>query len=159
VVNIGTQVQLHAVVNDSLATYTWTPAADLNNTNTLAPVTIPLQKNTVYTVRAISASNCAAIATAIIKIQQKLYMPTAFTPNSDAKNDIYRIPPNVSLQLKNFSIYDRWGKKIFSTANINEGWGGTLNNVIQNTGTYIYIITGNDNNGPVFLKGTFLLVR
>jgi len=159
VVDIGTQVQLQAVIKGSFAAYTWTPAADLNDINTLTPVTIPLQKNTVYTVRVVSAGNCAAAATAIIKIEQKLYMPTAFTPNSDAKNDIYRIPPNVSLQLKNFSIYDRWGKKIFSTANINQGWDGTVNNVIQNTGAYIYIISGNDNNGPVFLKGTFLLVR
>jgi len=159
VVIISSQVQLQALVNGSFATYTWTDSAGLNNTNTLMPVTIPLQKNTTYTLRVVTSGNCAVSSTAIIKVEQKLYMPNAFTPNGDSRNDIYRIPPNASFQLKDFRIYNRWGEKIFSAANINEGWDGTVNNINQNTGTYIYIITGHDNNGPLFLKGTFLLIR
>jgi gliding motility-associated-like protein len=159
VVAIGSQVQLQAFVNGSFATYAWTPSAGLNNTNTLMPETIPLQKNTMYTLKVVTSGNCAVSSTATIKVDEKLYMPTAFTPNSDSRNDIYRIPPNTSFQLKNFSIYNMWGEKIFSTANINTGWDGSVNNVNQNTGTYIYIITGKDNNGPLFLKGTFLLIR
>jgi gliding motility-associated-like protein len=42
-------------------------------------------------------------------------MPNAFTPNGDGKNDVFRIPPGTSLQLKEFSIYDEWGTKVFST--------------------------------------------
>ncbi|MFT3933711.1 MAG: gliding motility-associated C-terminal domain-containing protein [Chitinophagaceae bacterium] len=159
VVNLGSQVQLQAVINGAYAGYTWTPAAGLINANNLSPVTIPLQSNAVYSIRAASAGNCADTATAIIKIQQKLRMPTAFSPNGDTRNDMYRIPPNVSLQLKNFSIYDRWGKRVFSTTDINAGWDGRINNKMQDNGTYVYIITGNDYNGSVFLKGTFLLIK
>ncbi len=159
VVNIGSQVQLQAIVNGSYTAYTWIPSAELSNTNTLTPVTMPLQKTTMYTFRVVTSGNCVDSSTATIKVGQNIYMPNAFTPNSDSKNDIYRIPPNALIQLKNFSIYNRWGKKIFSTENINEGWDGTVNNVHQSTGAYIYVITGNDNNGPLFLKGTFFLIR
>lgn len=159
VVNIGSRVQLQAFVNGTFASYTWTPSANLNNTNTLMPFTIPMQKNTKYTFRIVTSGNCVDSSTVMIKVEQKLYMPNAFTPNSDSKNDIYRIPPNTALQLKDFSIYNGWGEKIFSTANINAGWDGTINGVKQSTGIYIFIISGTDNNGPLFLKGTFLLIR
>ncbi len=151
VVAVGSQVPLQAFVAGSFAAYTWTPAAGLNNTNTLTPVTIPLQKNTKYTLSVVTPGNCEASSTAIIKVEQTLLMSNAFTPNNDSRNDVYRIPPNASFQLKNFSIYDRWGEKIFSTANMNVGWDGKVKNVNQGTGTYVYIITGNDNNGPVVL--------
>jgi gliding motility-associated-like protein len=159
IVSYGSQVQLQASVSGDVNSFSWTPVTALNNSSSLSPVTIPLQKNAIYTLRVVTAGNCADSATAIIKVEQKLFMPNAFTPNRDSKNDIYRIPPNVSIQLKNFSIYNSWGEKIFSTTNINAGWDGTINNVNQSTGTYIYIITGSDSNGPVFLKGTFLLIR
>lgn len=159
VVNIGTQVQLQAFVNGTFSAYTWNPSSSLNNYNTLTPVTIPIQKNIMYTLRVITSGNCTVSSSVMIKVEQKLYMPNAFTPNRDSKNDIYRIPPNTSLQLKNFSIYNGWGEKIFSTANINVGWDGTVNSIDQSIGIYIYTITGNDTNGPLFLKGTFLLIR
>jgi gliding motility-associated-like protein len=158
-VSYGSQVQLQASVSGDVNSFSWTPATALNNSSSLSPVTVPLQKNAIYTLRVITAGNCADSATAIIKVEQKLFMPNAFTPNRDAKNDIYRIPPNVSIQLKNFSIYNSWGEKIFSTTNINAGWDGTVNNINQSTGTYIYVITGTDSNGPISLKGTFLLIR
>jgi len=47
-------------------------------------------------------------------------MPNAFTPNGDGKNDVFRIPPDATLNLEEFSIYDRWGAKIFSTKNVGE---------------------------------------
>lgn len=122
------------------------------------PVTVPLQTNTMFPVRVASAGNCTDSSTARIKVEQKLYIPNAFTQNSDSKNDLNRILPNTSFQLIKFSVYNSWGEKFFSTANINAGWDGTVNNVIQNSGTYIYIISGNDDNGPEQAKGIFLLI-
>ncbi|CAN5389930.1 hypothetical protein BH11BAC3_BH11BAC3_02500 [soil metagenome] len=159
IVNTGSQVQLQAIVNGPYASYTWTPLTGLNNAGTRTPVTIPLFQNAAYTFKIVTAGNCADSLTAVIKVQHKLFMPAAFTPNNDGRNDVYRIPPNTSLFLKSFSIYNRWGQKIFYTTNIDAGWDGTVNNTDQNAGAYIYIITGTDNNGSFFLRGKFLLVR
>ena len=86
-------------------------------------------------------------------------MPNAFTPNGDGKNEVFRIPPGISLKLKRFSIYDEWGAKVFSTENSSKGWDGTISGKQQATGVYVYIIEGTNEKGKILLKGTFVLIR
>jgi gliding motility-associated-like protein len=83
----------------------------------------------------------------------------AFTPNGDGKNDVFRIPPDASIDLEVFSIYDRWRNKIFSTKNISQGWDGTIKGIQQATGVYVYMIKGSNEKGKIFLKGSFILIR
>jgi gliding motility-associated-like protein len=86
-------------------------------------------------------------------------MPNAFTPNGDGVNDVFRIPPRTSFSLKEFSVFDRWGNRVFSTQNINEGWDGTLKGVWLNEGIYVYVIKGSNDKGEVVLKGQVALIR
>ncbi|QJB33491.1 gliding motility-associated C-terminal domain-containing protein [Chitinophaga oryzae] len=55
-----------------------------------------------------------------------VYLPTAFSPNGDGKNDVFR--PVVYCVTKRFlfQVYNRWGQLIFSTTNPREGWNGVL---------------------------------
>jgi gliding motility-associated-like protein len=115
--------------------------------------------NTTYTLTAAGDDGCVASKSVIVKIVKGFYMPNAFTPNGDGKNDVFRIPPAISLKLKEFSIYDQWGTKVFSTENISTGWDGTINGKQQATGVYVYIIKGTNEKGSVFLKGNFILIR
>jgi gliding motility-associated-like protein len=116
-------------------------------------------ENTTYTLTASSADGCLASKSVIVKIVTSFNMPNAFTPNGDGKNDVFRIPPGTSLQLKEFSIYDEWGTKVFSTENISKGWNGAISGKQQKTGVYVYIIEGSNENGRIFLKGSFILIR
>jgi gliding motility-associated-like protein len=86
-------------------------------------------------------------------------MPNAFSPNGDGVNDIFRIPERVFLQLDEFSIFDRWGNRVFSTHNISEGWNGTFSGNPVNAGTFVYYIKGSNEKGSVLLTGTVLLIR
>jgi len=86
-------------------------------------------------------------------------MPSAFTPNGDGVNDLFRIPPEITIQLKEFSVYDRWGNKVFTTKNAGQGWNGTISGRPQSAGVYVYVIVGTDLKGPVSTRGTFTLVR
>tara|TARA_B100000287_G_C20669160_1_gene792763 strand:+ start:146 stop:2398 length:2253 start_codon:yes stop_codon:yes gene_type:complete len=54
-----------------------------------------------------------------------IWTPSAFTPNGDGKNDLY-IPRfhNVIEDTFQFFIYDKWGKLVFETTDINNGWDG-----------------------------------
>jgi gliding motility-associated-like protein len=88
-----------------------------------------------------------------------LLMPNAFTPNNDGTNDLFRIPPGVPLFLDDFSIYDRWGNKIFTTNDIKKGWDGTYKGTKLSTGVFVYTVSGKLNNEDKFLKGTVLLIR
>ncbi|MBC7652104.1 MAG: gliding motility-associated C-terminal domain-containing protein, partial [Deinococcales bacterium] len=89
-----------------------------------------------------------------------LAMPTAFTPNKDGLNDLFRIPKGLIAQLQEFSVYHRWGNKVFTTQNINNGWDGNIKGLPAEVGTYIFLIIGTATNGlPIALKGTVVLIR
>lgn len=159
VVNIGQQVPLKTLVSGNIASYTWFPSDRLEDPFTISPSTIHLTENTTFILKVISDKGCGASSSAIVKVVRPLLMPNVFSPNGDGLNDVYRIPPDVSLLLQEFSIFDRWGSKVFSTHNISEGWNGTFNGMPVIAGTYVYFIKGSNDRGTVFLKGTVVLIR
>jgi gliding motility-associated-like protein len=60
------------------------------------------------------------------------------------------------------TIFDRWGKKIFETSDINEGWNGLVNNtgVMCPVGAYVYSIQFESALEEIFQKrGTITLIR
>ena len=68
-----------------------------------------------------------------------IYLPTAFTPNNDGLNDIYRINnPKTFEQLITFEIVDRWGARIFATDDPTQGWDGTFDGQEVNPGVFLY---------------------
>lgn len=155
----NSQLDLNAVVSGTINSHQWTPSNQLRNPFSLTPTTFPLNSNTIFTLSIISDKGCSASKSVTINIKSPLLMPNAFTPNNDGLNDIFRIPKNVSFVLKEFSIYDRWGNKIFSTENIEEGWKGNNKGLPAPAGVYVYMIKGADEKGSAFLKGTFVLIR
>jgi gliding motility-associated-like protein len=119
-----------------------------------------MQASLKYKLDVVATNGCSASKEAVIKVVTELNMPNSFTPNGDGKNDVFRIPPGVTMQLKDFSIFDRWGKKIFTTSDINKGWDGNYNNIPLGSGTYIYFISGTGYQGQgVNAKGTLLVIR
>jgi gliding motility-associated-like protein len=86
-----------------------------------------------------------------------VYIPTAFTPNSDGMNDEFRVKGE-NLQDFKMLVYDRWGEKIYESENPNEGWDGTYRgNPVQND-TYVYQVTAK-NLGTKKMTGAVTLVR
>ena len=88
-----------------------------------------------------------------------IYVPNAFVP--DGLNSVFK--PEM-LYVDNtdysFSIFNRWGEKIFETNDINVGWDGTLRNKPMPQGTYVYFIDFTNTNGTTYhKKGSVLLIR
>jgi gliding motility-associated-like protein len=97
--------------------------------------------------------------TITITIDQKITMPDFFTP----KGLNPYIKPPVSFYAKDFkfTIYNRWGTKVFETTVSNSnGWDGKVNGSYAPQGTYIYYlkVVGTD-NAVLEQKGTFLLIQ
>lgn len=66
------------------------------------------------------------------------FVPNAFTPNGDLKNDIWRPEFYCFLEYYSLEIYNRWGERIFQTSDPLTGWDGVgLNGESQMAGTYI----------------------
>ena len=93
-----------------------------------------------------SIDNCWQFDTIIIKVEKCqlddtgfLYIPNAFTPNKDGKNDVFIIPGK-SIHNYEMTIYNRWGEQVFFTTNAAEGWDGTYRNVDAPAGTYVVVL-------------------
>jgi gliding motility-associated-like protein len=158
-INSGTNVSFRTNVTGVVASFEWQPADKLEDALILSPTTISLTADQSYSLRVASDKGCTSTKEATIKILYPLNMPSAFTPNGDGLNDVFRIPPHVSINLKEFSIYDRWGNKVFTTQDVHKGWDGTLGGQPATPGVYIYTVTGSNEKGNVFVKGTVLLLR
>jgi gliding motility-associated-like protein len=89
-----------------------------------------------------------------------IFVPKAFSPNKDGKNDLL-FPFLVNIKtLKYFRIYNRWGQRMFQTSESKDGWDGIYNNIPQPLDTYTWVVEGIDVNGiTIFKKGQTVLLR
>lgn len=145
--------------------YKWTPAAGLSNATIADPVAtfVNFGDSVRYKVEVYNQAGCADSAFLSVKIFNTLptvFVPTAFTPDRDGKNDLLR-PIAVGMkQLEYFHVYNRWGQLVFSTMSSKLGWDGTLGGKMQNSGLYIWAVKAIDYSGkPYMQKGTAVLIR
>lgn len=143
--------------------YAWTPAGSLSNPAIASPVATPAS-TTLYTVTGTDAKGCSNTDTITVKVSTEnkggYQMATAFTPNNDGLNDCYGIKYWGVVTEVEFSIYNRWGERIFFSRNPNACWDGTYKGVTQDPGVFVYMIKAKTTCEPsVFRKGTFALIR
>ncbi len=90
-----------------------------------------------------------------------VYVPTAFTPNNDHKNDEFKVLGSELIEQMDFKIFNRYGQLVFETKDKNRGWNGRLGGVQAPLGAYIYLLTYKKYNASktVFIKNSFVLLR
>ena len=156
----GDSVLLDGFVSGTAVNYFWAASPSINNTSLLQPLVYPVVE-TSYTLNAISTVGCGATsATTSVHVFKDIFMPAAFTPNGDGLNDIYHMFTLDSYKLISFTIFNRYGSKIFSTTSSKAGWDGTLKGQPQETGQYVYYLQLKHPSGKnITRKGTILLLR
>ena len=98
-----------------------------------------------------------------VKDQLIIYVPNAFTPDVDVLNEVFL--PILTAGYKpgtyQFEIYNRWGERIFSTEDKDEGWDGTYLGNNAQIGTYTYTIRFKDSqtNKVYNYAGRVTLIR
>jgi len=68
------------------------------------------------------------------------YVPNVFTPNADDRNDVF-LPVIRGIKSYELSIFDRWGKKLFSSSDLLTGWNGSLAGEECKQDSYVWKIT------------------
>jgi gliding motility-associated-like protein len=86
-----------------------------------------------------------------------LDFPNAFSPNADGVNDEFKpiIQDGRKVSKYNFIIYNRWGKQVFKSNNVQQGWDGKH----AELGTYFYYCSFTENNKLQTYKGDVSLVK
>ena len=92
------------------------------------------------------------------------YVPTAFVPaNAGSTGYTTVLKPyggGVSIQSLSFKVYNRYGKLMFETHQLDTGWNGMIDGTPQDTGTYVWFLNYTPVGGkPNTLKGTSVLIR
>ncbi|KAA2241856.1 T9SS type B sorting domain-containing protein [Chitinophaga agrisoli] len=127
--------------------------------------TVPIYTVTEQGYYAVVATNTCGQAVDSINVLFKdcdcqVYLPTAFSPNNDGRNDYFRPIYRCALADFKLSVYDRWGARIYYTTDPQVGWTGRQNNTPLNVGTYVWIMeyTNASTNEVVKKNGTVTVV-
>ena len=156
----GLSIQLSATGGQ---TYSWSPADGLSCTDCQSPVALP-SGSTIYCVTATDANGCSDTSCVKVTVDivcGEVYVPNAFSP--DGSND----PENEKqcvygkcIQSMEFSIYTRWGQKVFETTDQKKCWDGTFKGEKLNTGVYVYYLKATLTDGTnINRKGDVSLIR
>jgi gliding motility-associated-like protein len=113
-----------------------------------------------YKVQVTNHYGCIAEAT--VEIPSRCYIadiPTAFSPNSDGRNDILLVRGE-NVEEMYLVLYNRWGQRVFESREINHGWDGTFNGQDAPIESYAYSLSVVFRNKEVYYKqGNITLLR
>jgi len=162
-INQPLQLQPVDINNTGFTDYNWSPSYGLNDPLIKDPVAV-LDRDITYTLTATiqNATGCFATDDIRIKVFEgpAIYVPNAFTPNNDNKNDILKAIPIGLKEFKYFTIYNRYGQQVFTTSDPAIGWDGSFKGAEQSTGTYVWMAEGIDYRGNILQeKGSVILIR
>lgn len=91
--------------------------------------------------------------------ESNIVAPNAFTPNGDGTNDEFRVSYRSIAEFE-ISIYDQWGRRVYQSNDITQGWDGTYHGKNSSIGTYFYVIKARGTDDTEFLlKGDVNLIR
>ena len=152
----GGQVMLNATATGTGLSYKWTPAAGLDRDDVLNPVASPIN-DTKYTLTVNSTEGCSTTSQLSVKVLNNLEIPNAFSPNGDGINDEWNIKHLDTYPNATFTIFNRYGKKIYIGGSTTKGWDGRYKGEDTPAGTYYYLV--NPRNGRKVSSGSLTLIR
>ena len=88
-----------------------------------------------------------------------IYVPNAFTPNSDQLNEQLYVR-GVFITDLYFVIYDRWGEVMFETTSLSLGWDATFKGRDVDPDVYVYYLEAVCEDGQTYFeKGNITVIR
>ncbi len=157
----GQPLQLYATGGN---VYVWSPNTGLSNNVIANPVaTLDASIGSMTYIVRVGNGACFSndsINVKVFKTGADIFVPSAFTPDGDGKNDVLK-PVLVGIKnLENFKVYNRWGQLVYSTDRPGQGWDGTINGIPQQMATFVYIARGTSYlDKKITRKGTVILIR
>ncbi|WP_301928458.1 gliding motility-associated C-terminal domain-containing protein [Ferruginibacter sp.] len=140
---------------NSYSAYLWSTGSTSNSITIQAPGS--------YILAVTDANGCKGTDTITVFPRQcitDVFVPTAFSPNGDGKNDLFRTTAFGTVQSFKLEVYDRWGKLVFESNDPNKAWDGLYKGRPYATTAFVwrcmYQLGG---QSAVSKKGTLLLVR
>jgi len=116
----------------------------------------------LYTIMITTKAGCVTVDTQMVKTIKNadIYVPNAFTPNADGKNDFLHPIPRGIKKINYFRVYNRWGQLLYESAQEYPGWDGRLQGILQSSQVVVWVVQGVGIDNQIYIrKGTSVLVR
>ncbi|MEL7425941.1 MAG: gliding motility-associated C-terminal domain-containing protein, partial [Bacteroidota bacterium] len=147
----------------------WSGSNELSCQDCLNPI-FTATETTRILISVTDENGCTAEATILLLVDQTvpIFIPNAFSPDGlDGANDFFTVYADAAqvLEVRQINIFDRWGGLVFSKNNLpinapSEGWDGTQNGTILNSGVYVYWVEVILQTGESkIMEGDVLLLR
>ena len=146
-ISLGETVDLLAVTNGPLDSLAWLNIPDLTcgfcENQTVKPA-----GTTAYAIEVYNEAGCRAVDEVLITVDESrpIYVPNAFSPNSDGENDRFSIYGGASVErIVSVHIYSRWGALMYENFgqevnNPLDGWNGRFKGKKMESGVYLYVV-------------------
>jgi gliding motility-associated-like protein len=132
-----------------------------NNNSNASSITI--NQPGTYSLQVTDYNICTAIETVTVALKQCLegfYIPNAFTPNNDGKNDIFKPLLFGNVVSYRFIVYNRFGQKVFESTDVTRGWDGTIKGIQQDNDIFVWFCNYQFAGSlPEIKKGSVMLLR
>jgi len=166
-ITLGGSSAISVVPVNPIYTYQWTPSTWLDNAFSPNTTSTPEETITYYiTISDFDTRGVCAKSDSItifvfeaICGRPNIFVPNAFTPNSDGDNDVVFVRGGGVTDME-FTIFDRWGNQIFKTIDQRLGWDGTYKDNLAEPAVYVYYLEVKCGDGQTFSdKGNITLIR
>jgi gliding motility-associated-like protein len=160
--NPGTQFNLEAMAMQGYTFHYWeAPLHTLFNDSAANPAIMTFTQTDTITAYFAQIINDPDIQEPDTLEDYTLFIPSAFTPNGDGLNDVFRVRHNSTVSQGSFAIFDRWGAELFRADSFNKYWDGTFMNEDVPVGVYVYKITYFDKKRTRWMQvsGKVTLIR
>jgi gliding motility-associated-like protein len=159
-IQLGDSTFLNATGN--VGGYSWSPATGLSSTTVSDPVAKP-NVTTTYFVTGTDTNGCVAKDSVTVTVMNdtdtivepeppcEIFIPTAFSPNGDNNNDVFFVRGTCIEEMR-FTLFNRWGEKVFETLHPGNGWDGSYKGKALDPAVFMYY-------GEITLFGGHKLVR
>ena len=149
------QISLEVDVQEG-ANYRWQNGLNSNNLEANKPGIYVLE---VYNECATALDSIELFACEYCDV----YIPNAFSPNDDGRNDLFYPYTPCELAEYQLEIYNRWGTPVFRSNSSGKGWDGTIKEELAPIGLYVWTLKYEvEVNGVVQIRedmGDLMLVR
>lgn len=140
IVEIGHAASLNAY-GSAPGSYWWTPdEGDIDCDTCSSTLAYPLV-TTDFVVYFTDENGCMAQDTLLVLVNfiEGIGVPQAFSPNGDGQNDVLYVK-GFGIEQIRFSVYNRYGQKVFETTDQKIGWDGMFNNREENPGVFVWVL-------------------
>lgn len=152
----GASIELNGDLGNSYI-YNWSPTTALSNPSGAITNSSP-ESTTTYQLTALGPGGCKASDSITVRVITTIYIPDAFTPNSDGINDVWKLTGIENYPDIEVTIFNRWGNIVFYKKGSNQPFfDGTRDGEVLPVGVYAYVIKTNDTSGYIFRGAVTLL--